>query len=54
MRKITLIFCIAFTILTFVGALYVLLNDRNVNAGFAVVPMIFAIVLMGIYRNSKK
>ncbi len=54
MKKITLIFCITFTILTFVGALYVLLNDGNVNAGFAVVPMMFAIVLMGVYRNSKE
>lgn len=40
--------------ITFVGAGYVLMNHGQVNAGSAVVPMVFAMAFLGIYRNIKK
>ena len=43
MKKLFLILSIFFIILTFVGAFYVITNDGNVSAGYAVVPMIFGI-----------
>ena len=38
MKKMLLILSAIFTILTFAGAIYVLVNDGTVNAGYAVVP----------------
>lgn len=52
MKKLVLALSIIFTILTFVGAGYVLANHSHVNAGFAVVPMVLAFI--EAYRNSKK
>lgn len=54
MKKITFVLSIIFTIVTFVGAGYVLMNHGQVNAGFVVVPMVFAMAFLGIYRNIKK
>lgn len=54
MKKLVLALSIIFTILTFVGAGYVLANHGHVNAGFAAVPMVFALAFIGAYRNSKK
>ena len=53
MKKATLALSIIFTILTFVGAGYVLYNGGKVNAGYAVVPMVFALVSITFYRNRK-
>lgn len=53
MKKITLIASVIFIILTFVGAGYILLNGGKVNAGYACVPMIFALVSMFFYRKYK-
>ena len=39
----TKIFALIFTLLTFVGAAYVLLNKGQVSAGYAVVPMLLTI-----------
>ncbi len=53
MKKVALALSIVFTILTFVGAGYVLYNGGKVNAGYAVVPMVFALVSSIFYRNEK-
>ena len=53
MKKVALALSIIFIILTFVGAGYVLYNGGKVNAGYTVVPMIFALVSIGAYRKSK-
>lgn len=54
--KIFLALSIIFSILTFIGAGYVLANRGTAtgNAGYAVIPMLFAIVFSGAYRSSKK
>ena len=49
-----LIISIIFTILTFIGAGYVLLNHGKVNAGYAVVPMCFSLAFLSLYCGQKK
>lgn len=39
LKKILLVLSILFTILTFVGAGYVLLNKGQVSAGYSAIPM---------------
>lgn len=51
MKKVALICSILFSILTMVGAGYVLYHGGKVNAGYAVIPMLFALVSMGVYRK---
>lgn len=51
MKKFALVMSIIFTVLTLVGAGYVLYNGGRVNAGYAVVPMIFALVSIVFYRR---
>lgn len=51
MKKFALVMSIIFTVLTFAGAGYVIYNGGNVNAGYAVVPMIFALVSIVFYRK---
>lgn len=53
MKKAILIFNIIFIILTFAGAGYVLCNGGRVNAGYAAVPMVFAVAGISIYRRTK-
>lgn len=53
MKKITFVLGIIFVILTFVGAGYVLLNHGKVNAGYACVPMVFALASVAAYRKNK-
>ncbi len=43
MKKAALILSIIFIILTFVGAGYVLYNGGKINAGYAIIPMVFAL-----------
>ena len=45
---------VVFIILTFIGAGYVLLNDGKVNAGYACVPMIFALILLLLLSQNAK
>ncbi len=52
--KIFMILMIAFLILTFVGAGYVLINNGEVNAGFAVIPSLFCMIFSALYRSSRK
>lgn len=49
-----LVLSIIFSILTFIGAGYVLINHGTVNAGYACIPLVFALVFIGLYRNSRK
>lgn len=43
MKKISLIFSIVFLAFTFLGAGYVLYTGGRAQAGYAVIPMIFAL-----------
>ena len=43
--KIYFILLVIFTVLTFVGAVYVIKNNGEPNAGYACVPMVFALAL---------
>ena len=51
MKTLTLVLSIIFIVLTFAGAGYVLLNEGKVNAGHAVVPMVFALASVWLYRQ---
>lgn len=53
MKKIGFWLSIVFIILTFIGAGYVHLNGGKVNAGYACVPMVFALLSGSIYRKYK-
>ncbi len=55
MKKQTLflILVITFAILTFFGAGYVLYNRGQVNAGFAVIPMMIELAFLCLYRAEK-
>ncbi len=50
-KNLALIVSIVFTILTFIGAGYVLFHGGRVNAGYAVVPFGFALASLSFYRN---
>ena len=54
MKKILLALTIVFTVLTFIGAGYVILSNGAVNAGYAVVPIAWTIVCLNGYRWRKK
>ena len=51
MKRIALILGIVFLILTFAGGGYVLANHGQVNAGYAVIPSMWAVIFFGIYRR---
>ena len=53
MKRAALVFSIIFTVLTIVGAGYVLYNGGRVNAGYAVIPMIFTLISIAFFRKSK-
>lgn len=50
-KKLALALSVIFIILTLVGAGYVLLNGGKVNAGYACVPMVFALISISFYRK---
>lgn len=52
-KKILLMLTIIFTILTIMGIYYVLSNDGQVSAGYAVVPSVFAIICSASYKRKK-
>ena len=54
MKKAALISGIIFLVLTFTGGGYVLMNHGQVNAGYAVVPGIWAVICFGYYRSRKQ
>ena len=51
MKKIALILGIIFSVITFIGAGYVLLNHGSVNAGYACVPMVLALASFSAYKK---
>lgn len=53
MKKAALILGIVFLFLTFIGGGYVLVNHGKVNAGYAIIPGIWAIICFGYYRSKK-
>lgn len=53
-KNILLALAVIFIILTFLGVLYVLLNHGTHSAGYAVVPMIFALTFWEWYRKIKQ
>lgn len=56
MKKLAvlMIFQILFTILTFIGAGYVLINKGQVNAGYAVVPCVISVIFTNFITIEKK
>lgn len=53
MKKTAFVLSIIFTVLTFVGAAYMLINHGQVNAGYACVPMVLAIASHIGYKAKK-
>lgn len=53
MKRVSFIASIIFILLTFAGAGYVLYKHGSVNAGFAVVPSIFALASVSFYLRKK-
>ncbi len=53
MKRLTLILSVLFIALTFAGAGYVLFNGGKVSAGYACVPMVFALISLSFYRKYK-
>ena len=51
MKRIALILGIIFLVLTFIGGGCVLINRGQVNAGYAVIPAVWAMVFFGAYRR---
>lgn len=54
MKKVLFITTLFFVLLSFVGAGYVFYTDGQANAGYAVIPLIFALVCAGGYLVLKK
>ena len=52
--KIYLSLYIVFLILTFVSAGYVIYHKGQVSAGFSIISMLFGLIFIGLYRNTKK
>lgn len=51
--RVFLALYIIFVILTFIGG-FMVITQRLDNAGYAVIPMLFALIFSVLYRNSKK
>lgn len=49
MKKVLAVLSIIFSIISIIGAVYVIFTKGKVNVGLAVIPMIFALVLCSIY-----
>ncbi|USF29977.1 hypothetical protein [Clostridium sp. MD294] len=54
MKKLVWLLSVVFVILTFLGAGYVLYYNGAVNAGYAVIPMLFALISITYYKKIKK
>ena len=52
--KIYLILYIIFLIVTLCSALYVIYNKDEVSPGLAIVSMLFGLIFIGLYRETKK
>jgi len=51
--KIYFILLVLFTILTFAGAIYVIRNNGEPNAGYACIPMTFGLVFGGLFHTTR-
>ena len=54
LASLYLILQFVFIALSFAGAAYVLANNGEPSAGYAVVPMVWSLVFGSLYRNSRK
>lgn len=52
-QNVFLVLYVVFSVLTFIGA-FLVIAHKVTNAGYAVIPMLFALVFSVLYRNSKK
>ena len=52
--RIYLILYIVFLIITFISAGYVIYNKGQVSAGLSIVSMLFGLIFIGLYRETKK
>ena len=52
-KNLFLILSMLFTAQTFAGAIYVLVNHGTVNAGYAVIPMLFSLIFASFTRESQ-
>ena len=52
--RIYLILYIIFLIITFISAGYVIYNKGQVSAGLSIVSMLFGLIFIGLYTNTKK
>lgn len=52
-KKLALTLSAVFIILTFIGAGYILLNNGKINARYACIPMVFALIFISFYRKYK-
>ncbi len=53
MKKTALVLSVIFIILTFISAGFVLYNRGQANAGYAIIPLVFALSSIAFYRNRK-
>ena len=51
--KIYFILLVIFTVLTITGAIYVISNGGEPNAGYACVPMAFALAFSGLFHSTR-
>ena len=54
MKKVLLVLSIIFVVLTIAGGIYVISSKGEVNAGYAAIPMVFALASLAGYRGCKK
>ena len=54
MKKVLFILTILFAILCLAGGVYVIFSDGQVNAGYAVIPMVLALACSQGYQILKK
>lgn len=54
MKKLLLQLSIVFMALTFAGAWHVLSTQGQANAGYALIPMVFALVFIQLYRKKDR
>lgn len=52
--KIYFLLFVVFMILTFIGAIYVISNKGEVNAGYACIPMLIGIIFGGLFNKTRK
>ncbi len=52
-EKIFRILTLVFTVLTFIGAGYVLINKGEVNAGYAAIPCLFSVIFSQLTISEK-